>query len=235
MDNISAFTSVQSYSPEELIPARNLVLASMGIEKDDSVPDDVQFLFNEAMKIFKDLTKPIGLIKNIDKDVFLEISEGVSQTEKRYPLQGIVPEAEMLALFAFTLGKEISNKIQQLIREKDFPLGYALDIIASRSAEQASLVQEKRFVESSGAASSQKALLYSPGYCGWDITVQKRIFEYLEPQKIGIKLNESSLMSPVKSVTGILIAGDQGIHNFKNNFSFCRNCETFSCLERMKV
>ena len=235
MDNISPFSTVQLYSLKELTPARSLVLSSMGIEKGDSVPDDVQFLFDEAMKIYIDLAKPIGLLKNIYKDVFLEISEGISQTEKRYPLQDIVPKAEMLALFAFTLGEKISNKIQQLIQEKDFPLGYALDIIASRSAEQASLVQEKRFGESSGSTSSQKALLYSPGYCGWDITAQQRIFNYLEPQKIGIKLNESSLMFPIKSVTGILIAGDHEIHNFKNNFSFCRNCETFSCLERMKA
>lgn len=235
MDNIITKGLVQSYTLNELIPARSKVLASMGIENSVSVPDDVQFLFNEAMKIFNDLAKPIGLIKQINKETFEEILKGKGQNENKFPLQGIVAKASHLALFVFTLGEKISHEIQQRIREKDYPIGYMLDIIASRSTELAIVVQEKRFVENIGFASNQKALLYSPGYCGWHITAQQKIFVYLRPEEINVKLNESSLMSPIKSVTGIMIAGDSETHNFKNNFNFCRSCKTFSCRERMKT
>ena len=76
-------------------------------------------------------------------------------------------------------------------------------------------------------------LAYSPGYCGWHINGQRKLFQYLHPEKIGITLNDSFLMIPLKSVSGVLITGKKGIHKFENNFSFCSLCETKSCLERM--
>lgn len=235
MGKVSYITDVQSYTLNEIRPTIEEIAISMGIDKGVKIPDEVMFLIEGAMELFDDLAKPIGIIKVIDEHHFLEISEGGSQVEKRYPLQGIIPKANMLALFAFTLGEKISNEIQQLINKKDYPLGYALDIIASRSAEQATVVQEKRFVKNTNTTSVNKALLYSPGYCGWDITAQQRIFQYLEPHKIGIELNENSLMYPIKSVSGILIIGEPEIHRFKSNFSFCRSCTTHSCRERMKI
>jgi hypothetical protein len=76
-------------------------------------------------------------------------------------------------------------------------------------------------------------LAYSPGYCGWHISGQKKLFEYLHPEKIQITLNNSFLMNPLKSVSGVLITGKREIHKFKNSFSFCYLCKTKSCLERM--
>lgn len=235
MKTISSIGSVQSYSLDEITPANNLVLASMGIENGTPAPDDVQFLFDEAMNIFNDLVEPIGLIKHINKERFEEILKGEGQNENEFPLQGIIVKASHLGLFVFTLGNKVSHEIQQRIHEKDYPIGYMLDIIASRSVELASLIQEKRFIENIGLTSNKKALLYSPGYCGWNITAQHKIFAWLKPEEIGIKLNESSLMSPIKSVTGVMLAGDRETHNFNNNFSFCRSCKTFSCRERMKI
>jgi len=207
----------------------------MGIENGVPVPDDVQFLFDEAMKGFNDLAKHIGLIKHINNETFEEILKGKGKNENKIPLQGIVAKASHLALFVFILGEKVSHEIQQRIRDKDYPIGYMLDIIASRSTELATVVQEKRFMDNIGFVSNQKALLYSPGYCGWHITAQQKIFAYLKPERIGVKLNGSSLMSPIKSVTGIMVAGDREAHNFKNNYNFCRSCKTFSCRERMKT
>ncbi len=234
MNNITDPISIQSYTLDELIPDRNEVLTSMGIEKGIAIPDDVQFLCKEAMKLFKELSRPKGMIKFIKEKDFLEILEGEGYNEPGFPLQVIVKKANRMALFAFTLGEPLSQKIQKLIREKDYPLGYMLDIIASRSVEQATIIQEKRFIENIGLAANQKALLYSPGYCGWHITAQKKIFRFLEPEKISISLNESSLMIPIKSVSGVLISGMSEIHNFKNNFDFCRDCTTFTCRERIR-
>lgn len=235
MDNTISKDLMQSYTIDEITPAKSEVFTSMGIEESVPVPEDVRFLYEETMKIFNDLVKPIGLIKQIDKDSFEELLKGEGQNESKFPLQDIVAKASHLALFVFTLGEQLSHEIQQLLRNKDYPTGYMLDIIASRSAELATVIQEKRFIENINFASNQKALLYSPGYCGWHITAQQKIFAYLKPEEINVKLNESSLMSPVKSVTGIMIAGEREIHNFKNNFSFCRSCKTFSCRERMKT
>ena len=46
------------------------------------------------------------------------------------------------------------------------------------------------------------SLPYSPGYCGWDIREQQKLFSLFPPQPCGITLSDSFLMSPVKSVSG---------------------------------
>lgn len=58
--------------------------------------------------------------------------------------------------------------------------------------------------------------------------------EYLQPEKIGISLNDNFLMSPIKSVTGVLVDGKKEIHIFETNFLFCSSCKHHSCSERMK-
>ena len=78
-------------------------------------------------------------------------------------------------------------------------------------------------------------LRYSPGYCGWHVSGQKRLFEFLQPQQIGITLRESFLMQPLKSISGVMIAGPIDIHRFKNDYPFCERCETEGCRERIRA
>ncbi len=44
---------------------------------------------------------------------------------------------------------------------------------------------------------------YSPGQYKWTIEEQKKIFEMLDGKRIGVQLNESYLMVPFKSVSGV--------------------------------
>ena len=77
-------------------------------------------------------------------------------------------------------------------------------------------------------------LSYSPGYCGWHISAQQKLFQYLRPGDIDISLNDSYLMTPLKSVSGVLVAGRKEIHYFDNSYPFCQDCKVESCLERME-
>ncbi len=233
MDNATHGILKQTYSIEELIPGMDEIINSLGGHSGSDIPDDIQYLVEEGMKIFKDLAHPAGLLSPIEKIRFQDILRDNESHEARIPLTEIVKEADKLALFIFTLGRPLSDKIQKLIQEKDYPLGFVLDIIASGSAERATIIQEKRF-EKANTGRENKALLYSPGYCGWHVSAQKKIFEYLNPEQIGITLNNSFLMTPLKSVSGILVAGEKKIHNFKNNFGFCRDCISHTCIGRMK-
>ncbi|MFH1765721.1 MAG: vitamin B12 dependent-methionine synthase activation domain-containing protein, partial [Gemmatimonadota bacterium] len=81
--------------------------------------------------------------------------------------------------------------------------------------------------------SAVRVLPYSPGYCGWHITGQKELFAFLDPQQIGISLNASCLMSPIKSVSGVLVVGHPEIHDFENDFDFCFDCATWECRSRI--
>ena len=76
-------------------------------------------------------------------------------------------------------------------------------------------------------------LPYSPGYCGWHVSGQGRLFGALCPEEIGIRLNASFLMQPLKSVSGVLVAGAPEIHDFDDDFDFCAECTTRECRVRI--
>ncbi len=90
--------------------------------------------------------------------------------------------------------------------------------------------------ESSGLSNHQmRYVSYSPGYCGWHISGQKKLFSVLKPDSIGINLNNSFLMQPIKSVSGMIIGNDAQNHMIKPQYDFCKRCRTHSCLERNMI
>lgn len=82
---------------------------------------------------------------------------------------------------------------------------------------------------------SAATMLFSPGYCGWHVSGQKRLFESLRPDEIGIELSESFLMQPLKSVSGVIVVGPREIFDFDDAFSFCDECSTHSCRDRIRT
>ena len=50
---------------------------------------------------------------------------------------------------------------------------------------------------------------YSPGYCGWKVSDQQILFSLLPNQPCGVSLTASSLMCPIKSVSGVVGIGRQ--------------------------
>lgn len=223
---------------ETIEPSRDDVFRFLGMGKTAIPSLKSRELFKIALKTFRNQIDPKGIIKGISIAEFAEIYSGSGKNETDALLGNIFPEARHLALVVFTLGEKISQNISDLFDSRDFALASMLDAIASQSADMASGYAELEFLHS--ISSDQRpdsrltALLYSPGYCGWHISAQKPLFEYIQPMEIGVKLNPQFLMMPLKSISGVLVAGPKKIHVFKNNFSFCRHCTHKSCLTRIK-
>jgi hypothetical protein len=215
----------------EIQPEKDIVFKEFGIPKIDLVSEKNQQLYSEAIKVFQETSKLIVIYSEISKEKFERVYVGEENNSNETPVRQIFPKADGLILFALTMGKEVSEKIETLFKENDFALGSMLDCIASLAADKAVKKLEITFSDN---FPNTCVLSYSPGYCGWDISGQKKLFEYLHPEKIGITLNDSLLMIPLKSVSGVLIAGKKNIHKFKNDFDFCSLCRTKSCLERMR-
>jgi len=212
---------VLRFDDAEVTPDRAQVLRQQGIPEGASVPERIHDLLERAIGLFDQLAVLLG--------------EG--QNDPESPLENIFPRAAGLALFAATLGRPVSERIGELFADNDLALGYMLDSVASEAADRLSTLLAQRFVgalRSRGAAGEQTRVLpYSPGYCGWHISGQGRLFGRLRPAEVGIELNDSFLMQPMKSVSGVLVTGPGKIHKFRANFSFCENCQTHACRERM--
>jgi len=222
----------------DIIPASKDVLNHQGIPEDSVIPDRIISLFEDAVIVFKEKAKPVAIIKNVTVKEFDDIFEGEKKNEDQTPLENIYPHSDNLTLFALTVGSEIVDTINDLFNKQDFAPGAMLDSVASMAADKSVEVLENYLFndlsEKNLTRNDSIVLGYSPGYCGWDLSGQKKLFQHLNPGEIGITLNESYLMSPLKSVSGVLVHGDREIHVFESSFTFCSYCKNQTCYDRIE-
>ena len=219
-----------------IIPSNRHILHGQGIPPNAVINDKITILIEKSLDIFSSEAHPCCIAGDVSGSDFDEIFRGEGQNEEEAPLKTIYPKADHLVLFALTMGHEVSRRIAGFFKNNDYALGSMLDTVASLAADNSVGFLEshvaKKLAGNRPATNSDVVLNYSPGYCGWHISAQKKVFQYLHPEQIGITLNDSYLMTPLKSATGVLVHGDKAIHNFDNSFSFCRTCKEQTCLER---
>lgn len=222
-----------------MAPPRDVVLRRQGIPKGHRVSPQVESVMEGAMAFYESVTRPKGLLAEIPLSEFEEVFAGEGRNTLPAPLPEIVKKADALALFACTIGEPVSSKIQELFEKNDPATACMLDGIASERTETAIDLLAEAFLgslkERGIADSGARVLPYSPGYCGWHITGQRKLFSFLHPEQIGITLSRSYLMSPIKSVSGVLVAGKPEVHDFENDFEFCFECDTQECRARIAL
>lgn len=223
---------------EKIIPSKSDILAGQGIPETAAPNERTLNLVNCSLSIYKETVNPVGIIKEISIDDFKNLYQGEGKNEDETPLEPIARNADNMALFVATIGEEISLRIKKLFNGDDFAAGSMLDAAASVGADMASRYMEIYYAnhlkENQLMGNSAAVMRFSPGYCGWHVSGQKKLFDYLEPERIGINLTDSFLMVPLKSVSGVVVSGDKSIFEFDNNFIFCADCADKSCLERQK-
>jgi hypothetical protein len=202
-----------------------------------AAPARLSRLFDQAMDEFDRLATPRGLMREVPVEEFGEIYHGAGRNSPATPMDEIYPKAQRLALFAATVGDGPSDQIGILFKRGEPALGYALDVIASEATNMLADRLALRFLamlrQRYGHNAETRVLPYSPGYCGWHVSGQRKLFESLHPGKIGITLSDSFLMRPLKSVSGVLVAGPGDVHRFRPVYPFCEDCTTHECRGRM--
>ncbi|MCK4395031.1 hypothetical protein KAW96_00360 [candidate division WOR-3 bacterium] len=223
----------------DITAEKDKVLMNQGISLKDELPEKVITLLGKAMDIFITFSHPVGIISDISISEFDTVYKGEGLNEKDTPVDEIFRKADNIALFAVTIGEKVSKKIDELFKKNEFALGSMLDSTASAGADKAADIVENHFfnllLKNGEATPSIGILRYSPGYCGWHISGQKKLFEFIHPEEIGITLLDSFLMKPLKSVSGVIVAGKKEIHNFEDSYPFCSQCKTHSCRERIRA
>jgi len=220
------------------IPDHRAVLNAQGIPDGTAVPERVASLVDEGFEIYSSNVDAAGTRAEVSIEEFDVVYRGEGRNASRTPLEAILPDALRLALFAVTVGEAVCSEISRLFKIGDPALGYTLDTIASAGAEGLTRAMARDYQDtvsrSDPNASDVRVLPYSPGYCGWHVSGQAKLFEALQPERIGISLNSSFLMQPLKSVSGVLVAADKEVHDFDIDFSFCTDCAGQGCRERIR-
>jgi hypothetical protein len=220
----------------EAEPDPRAVLERLGIGRDREPTATVSGLLSKAVDLLRRHAQPAGVVEQIARQEFEAVYAGEGKNLSPAPLDAVLPRADRLALFAATLGEDVSLEIAALFGTDDFALGYVLDAAASSAAEGLSRILARRYLSALIARgevpADRRALDYSPGYCGWDLTGQRRLFARLVPGEAGIVLNESCLMRPLKSVSGVIAVGPEGIHRLEPVYACCATCGERSCRDR---
>lgn len=224
------------WTSAESLPSRREVLHLQGIPPDGAVGPRIDALVDAALAVYVEAAEPRALLAEIGRDEFLQVYRGEGRNAPEGPLDVIVPKAERLALFAATVGSRVGARIHELFDADELALGSMLDSVCSAAADHLTELLCPRYLALAGGPRVQadwRVLPYSPGYCGWHVSGQRKLFARLGPEEIGITLNASCLMLPLKSVSGVLVAGPGRIHKFHPTYPFCQECRETPCRERM--
>jgi len=138
--------------------------------------------------------------------------------------------SEAFALFVCTSGLEFETYQHRLKEQGDMVRVFIADALGSVIAEKCADQMEKALQESIDKLGWKHTNRFSPGYCGWHVSQQQLLFPLFQGHTCGVTLTDSSLMLPIKSVSGIIGLGKDVRHLDYT----CGLCDFKQCYKRKK-
>jgi hypothetical protein len=132
------------------------------------------------------------------------------------------------AVFVATAGREFEQIQQTCKATGDMLVTYLLDLMGTLLVEKVGDCMERQL--EADCPDMRHTNRFSPGYCNWHLTEQRKIFALLGQQPCGITLSDVCLMTPIKSISGIIGIGKE----VQTGIYACRYCELESCYKRKK-
>jgi len=144
-------------------------------------------------------------------------------------INSLLKNSDCFALFAATAGWRFQQIIDEVKEEGDPLKIYLLDIVGSWIAEKAGDCMEKYLEDEIGGVAHTNR--FSPGYCGWHLSGQEQLFSLMGGNPCDISLSEVFLMTPIKSISGIIGIGEQ----VSRKVYACDICELETCYKKSKT
>ena len=199
-----------------------------------TAPEPVSDLIKEVAEELM----PLGGV-NAEYNVFNRLSSDTNN--KSIEIEGVVFEvkpiifsqikkAQWAALFICTAGAEVGLRSRRSMNEGDLLRGYVYDVIGSEVVENAADRMQEELRLEVAVRGLKVTNRFSPGYCGWDVAEQHKLFSFFPDNYCGITLTESALMNPVKSVSGLIGIGREVRYAPYQ----CHLCDDKNCIYRGK-
>jgi hypothetical protein len=165
---------------------------------------------------------------------FNDTGKSVNINEVSFNINKIVyhqlVKSSSLAVFLCTAGHEIGDAAKKAMKDGDMLKGYLFDIIGSEIVEASTDLMQSEIEREMKESGKKITNRYSPGYCGWNVVDQHKLFTLMPDNHCGIRLNESALMDPIKSVSGFIGVGEK----VKFYPYTCNLCDMKDCIYRNK-
>lgn len=206
-------------SPATIVPAYEAVVRCLGVPRVVGVGDPrLEEAYRQALPLFEDLARPEGGWAVIEPQA---AAATLFEASPASPLRPRLASAPAAALFLATLGEGPEGRAAELLASGRYLLGAVLDAVASEAVER--LVDR---LEAAAAADLhlERPVRFSPGYGRWDLAVQGAVLGAMDAEAHGIRLTESFMMVPRKSVSGVVVprAGAEKLDP-------CSLCDVRSC------
>jgi hypothetical protein len=189
-------------------------------------------LIEEILKESREICTPKAQYSIFTGIMFEDSSKSVEIGNISFRIKKIVynqiKKSDSAAIFLCTAGAEIGIRSRKAMQDRDLLRGYIYDVVGSEIVEATAdlmQVELEKEVISEGRKITNR---YSPGYCGWDVAEQHKLFQLVPDNFCGIRLTESALMDPVKSISGIIGAGT----DVRFNPYTCGMCDLKDCFYR---
>ncbi|MDL1958648.1 MAG: hypothetical protein LWX01_08795 [Deltaproteobacteria bacterium] len=171
----------------------------------------------------------IETINNIGKK---SVSINGGTTFRSRKLTHALKDSDEIVCFVATVGSIIEDEIDGLMAQRRLSEAYVLDTMGSVAVEN--MVEQFHQCEEPLFLSENRSvtLRFSPGYCDWPLTDQKKLFGLFDSEVTGVELLDSCLMQPRKSISGVF-----GLYHSSNSHSSlpynpCRHCKKTDCIAR---
>lgn len=199
---------------------------------DENVPDPVLESINNIFKNLPDKVNPKGGFKifpsrkvKLDKEKF-EIDNKIFNSERI--ISSHLKDSDTVAFMVATIGDELENWSKSFMSNDEMLNGYITDKIASELVERTADFLETKIQDSIDQFSLRTTNRYSPGYCGWNVKDQHKIFSLLPKNFCGITLTEGALMVPIKSISAVIGIGKE----VERKDYECSICDIEFCYKR---
>jgi len=131
-----------------------------------------------------------------------------------------------LGIALYTLGPDLEERVSFLTQEGRQMEALSLDIAGTVVLGLLGMQVQQMACRRLGEKGEEAGPWLNPGYLDWPLTDQRLIFDILPVDSIGVKLNDSCMMIPRKSVT---ICAGIGIKGSAASFDRCRHCGVAKC------
>lgn len=221
-----------TYSFDEVAPTKAEIAEFIQTESlDESHP--AHFIVDELLDFLSAKADNIRGGYSIQEIANLEIKEGKISfgrdiLEIGVQIAAYLRGSSYAALFVCTAGNIFTTLSTKYNTQGDYLEAYIADAIGSLTVENAMDKIQEQLSQAMSVYEMKISNRYSPGYCNWALADQQNLFPLIGKNEIGVTLSASSLMTPIKSVSGLIGIGMQVK---KRNYG-CEVCNNKTCIYR---
>jgi hypothetical protein len=234
---VTAALSVLSPAPVVLegLPLaidRDEVLRFQGYQKGVDVPTaPVVALLEEALALGERLMSPRFVYRAVAvTDRAPDLIEAGGERLHIPQIGRLWGPVEEIGAGICTVGEAIEARVRALFDAREFPLAVMLDSVGSAAVESLAEYANDLLCQAAIPEGLKVTNRISPGYAGWDVAEQARLFRLCPGHPIGVSLNEACFMTPGKSISWLVGVGVEA--RVDHYFTQCRRCWMRECAYR---